>query len=155
MISSALHTPLIVLFNALMSLDDGRVLPVLKPAKKTGRPRASAFRKSSIGAAAFTVKRLTETGMQAPAARSAVARTLRAVGVKPARGRAGAITERTVLGWCEEVSADVGRRGEAAQTYDLLMADTTTNELPARQMRKVLLDRLAATAKKVRAQEGA
>ena len=39
-ISSALHTPLIVLFNALMSLDDGGVLPVLKPANKTGR-RAS------------------------------------------------------------------------------------------------------------------
>jgi hypothetical protein len=156
-ISSVLHAPLGVLLDALMSLDDGRVLPVLKPAKKTGRSRASALRMSLIGGAAFTVKRLTETGMQAPAARKAVADTLRAVGVKPARG--GVITAQTVRGWCAEVSADVGRRSEAAKTYDLLMAEpmgyTTTNELPASQVRKVLVDRLAATAKIVRAQEGA
>ena len=72
-ISLSLHAPLGVLLDALMSLDDGRVLPLLKPANKTGRPRASAFRKSLIGSAAFTVKRLTESGMQAPAARNAVA----------------------------------------------------------------------------------
>jgi hypothetical protein len=49
-IFSKLHAPLIVLFNALMSLDDGNVSPLLKPTKKTGRAPL-------IGAAAFTVTR--------------------------------------------------------------------------------------------------
>jgi len=157
-ISSALHAPLAVLFDALMSLDDGRALPLLKPANKTGRPRASAFRGSLIGAAVLTVKRLTEVGMKTPAAHEAVARNLKGAGIKPARGRVGAITARTIRGWCEEVSADVGRNGEAAQTYDLLIKDprgSATNGLRPKQARTVLLGRLAAVARKIRAQEGA
>ena len=75
-ISSSLYAPLVGLFDALVILDDGRVLPVLKPAEKTGATPASAARASLIGAAVFTAKRLTETGMQAPAAHEAVARKL-------------------------------------------------------------------------------
>jgi hypothetical protein len=157
-ISSSLHAPLAVLFDALMNLDDGRASPLLKPAKKTGRSRASAMRASLIGGVVFTVKRLTETGMSVPAANKTVAHTLRAEGVKPARGRAGTITARTIRAWCEEVSADVGRHGEAAQTYDGLINDpkgSLTEGSPPKEARTVLLDRLTATAKRIRAQEGA
>ena len=157
-ISSSLHAPLAVLFDALMNLDDGRILPVLKPAKKTGRSRASAMRGSLIGSAVFTVKRLTEAEMEHPAAHKAVASTLTASGIKPARGRAKAITARTISGWCEEVRADVGRHSDAARTFDLLINDpkgSPMNGLPPKQARTVLLDRLAATAQKIRAQEGA
>jgi hypothetical protein len=94
-ISLSLHAPLAVLFDALMSLDDGKVLPLLKAAKKTGRSRATASRVSLMGTAAFTIKRRTETGMPASAAYTAVARALEVAGVKPARGRAGRITART------------------------------------------------------------
>jgi hypothetical protein len=149
-ISLRLHAPLGVLCDALMSLDDGKALPLLKPAKKLGRMRASALRGSLIGGAVFTVKRLTETGMKAPAAHQAVASALKRVGIKPARGRAEkSITARTIRGWCEEVSVDVGRHGEAAQTYDLLIKEGVA--LP----KQALLDRLTETAKVIRAQEGA
>jgi hypothetical protein len=156
-ISSGLHAPLAVLFDALMNLDEGSVLPLLRPRRKSGRSRANAMRGSLIGAVAFTVKRLTETGLNAPAARIAVARCLKGTGVKPARGRAGAITERTIGGWCEQVSADVGRHGEAAQTYDYLIADPrgSVTRLPPAQARHDLLKRLAKTAKDIRAHEGA
>src|SRR5262249_15200652 len=121
-ISSSLHAPLGALHDALMSLNDGRVLPLLDPAKKTGRPRASAMRASLIGLVAFTVMRLTETGMQATAAHTTVARELEKAGIKPARG-ARMITARTIRGWCEEVRSDVGRHGGASQTYNHLIAD--------------------------------
>jgi hypothetical protein len=156
-ISSGLHAPLAVLFDALMNLGEGSVLPLLRPPRKFGRLRASAMRGSLIGAVAFTVKRLTETGMNAPAAHIAVARCLKGADVKPARGRAGAIiTKRTIRGWCEQVSADVGRHGEAAQTYDLLTTDPTagvTTKLPPKKARTILLRRLVEAAKKIRAQE--
>jgi hypothetical protein len=158
-ISASLHAPLATLFDALMYLDDGRVLPLLKPAKKTGRARASAIRESLIGATAFTVKRLTETGMTAPDAHKAVARILGGIGIKPARGRAdNVITARTIGGWCEQVRADVGRYSTAAQTYDLLISDprgSTANDLLPAQARSALLEQLAKTAKKIRADEGA
>jgi hypothetical protein len=157
-ISSSLHAPLTVLFDALMSLDDGKIAPLLKPARTTGRAPASAIRQSLIGAAAFTVTRLTETGMHAPAAHKAVAKTLKSAGIKPARGRNATITARTIRGWCEEVSADFGRRGEAAQTYDLMLEgprDHTTSDLPPEQARALLVDRLATVARRIRADEGA
>ena len=154
-ISSSLHRPFGVLHDALMSLDDGKVLPLLKPMKKSGRARASAMRESLIGATVFTVNRLMDTGMHAPVARKTVASTLKALNIKPARGRIAAITARTVREWCERVAADVKRHGEAAQTYDELIAADDTNGLLPKQTRTVLLVRLADVATKIRAHEGA
>jgi hypothetical protein len=68
------------------------------------------------------------------------------------------ITARTIRGWCEAVSADVGGHGLAAQTYNLLASDQSedlTNELSPEQRRTALLDRLGATPKKIRGDEGA
>jgi hypothetical protein len=156
-ISSRLHAPLGALFDALMTLDDGKVLPLLKPEKKSGRARASALRGSLIGAVAFTVKRLTETGMHVPAAHQAVANALKRQGVKPARGRAAAMSTRTIRTWCEQVARDFGRHGEAPQTYDRLINDPSGNvsDQPPKQAQSVLLDRLADVARAIRAQEGA
>jgi hypothetical protein len=156
--SHGLHAPLVALFDALLSLDDGKLLPLLVPKKKPkgGRARASALRASLIGVSVFTVNRLIETGMLAPAAQKAVAQKLKISGIKSARG-AGTISARTVRGWCEHVSEDVGRHSEAAQTYDFLITDpeAVTDGLAPSQARTVLLDRLGALTKKIRAQEGA
>jgi hypothetical protein len=155
--SDGLHAPLAGLFDALMALDDGRVLPLLKPAKKTGRARASAMRESLIGAVVYTVDRLIETGMGADAAYEAVARKLNSLGITPARGAKPTIL-RTIRGWCERTHADVGRHGEAAQTYDGLLSTHprgAADGLPPRQVRAALLDQLAEMAKRIRAHEGA
>jgi hypothetical protein len=108
-----------------------------------------------IGTAVFTVKRLIETGMKTPAAHKAVAGNLKALNVKPARGRALRVTARTVREWCGQVAADVGRRGEAAQTYDGLICDARgdVTALNPPEARKLLLGRLTEVAKKIRADE--
>jgi hypothetical protein len=121
--SYRLHAPLVELFNALMNLDDGEVRPILKKARRTGRGRASAVRESIKGAVAFTVHALHATGLQTPAAHKLVASAVQKQGVMPERGRKQEVTARTIRGWCEDVAADVSRRGEAAQTFDLLQKE--------------------------------
>jgi hypothetical protein len=122
-LDEGLNAPLIALFNALLTLNDGNVLPILKPAPARGRSRASGIRDGLKGAAAFTVARLRATGRSVPDAREDVARVFRDAGVTTARGRYPTVTRRTVRGWCEEVAADMGRRGEAAQTFDGLQSE--------------------------------
>ena len=123
-----LNAPVVALFNALLSLDDGCVLPILKSVPPRGRSRASGVRDSLKGAAAFTVTCLVATGQRVPDARADVARLFRETGVTTARGRYPAVTSRTVRGWCEEVAADIGRRGEAAQTFDQLEKECSVVE---------------------------
>jgi hypothetical protein len=157
--SHGLHVPLAALFNALMNLDDGVVLPILKKARRTGRGRASATRESIKGAVAFTVHGLHATGLQMPAAHKLVASALQKQEVKAERGRDQGVTARTVRGWCEDVAADVSRHGEAAQTYDGLIADpdlrVITKGLPPKEARKGLLGLLAELLKKTRSQKSA
>jgi len=153
-LDEGLNAPLAGLSNALLSLDDGTVLALLKPVQPRGRSRASAFRDSLKGAAAFTVDRLCATGRTAPDAHADVAQVLRDAGVTAARGRFPAITSRTVRGWCQEVAADIGRRGDAAQTFDLmekecLVADGTA---PA-DIRRYYLGKLAGVIRATRGTE--
>jgi hypothetical protein len=102
-----------------MSLDDGDVQPILREIKHPGRPRGSAGRESLKGTADFTVDHLVHVcGLSPEQAREAVAEVLRNEDVMAARGRFPETTARTVGGWCEDVAADVGRHGEAAQTFD-------------------------------------
>jgi hypothetical protein len=143
-----LIAPLGVLLSALMSLDDGATQPILRRRPRRGRSRASAMRDCDIGAAAFTVSRLKELGMHDSDANKLVARRLTKIGVKASRGRNQTITERTVKGWCEAVSADFGRTGEAAVTFDLL------RDLPqAGSTADYYLDRLERVILKTRGQE--
>ena len=120
-----LHAPLVALFDALMNLDDGVIQPILQRVPHSGRSRASAIRESIKGAVAFTVDRLCSTGLPVARARKLVSRTLKEVGLAPERGKNPALTERTIRGWCEDVAADVSRKGEAAQTFARLQADVS------------------------------
>lgn len=116
--TEGLQAPLAVVFDALIHLDDGEVAPLLRPIRlpRGGRGRASAMHESLKGTVAFTVKRLHATGLAMPAAHRNVARELRKAGVTAARGPIRKASDRTVSGWCEDVAADYGCRGEAAQT---------------------------------------
>jgi hypothetical protein len=148
-LDEGLNAPLGSLLSALLSLDDGRVLSLLKPVLARGRSRASAIRDSLKGAAAFTVMRLRAAGRTAPDARKDVAHVFHNAGVKAARGQYPKITSRTVRGWCEEVAADVGRHGQAAQTFELLAADNTESA-EAADKRRYYLDKLAVLIRAIR-----
>jgi hypothetical protein len=145
--TESLHAPLVGLWDALMNLDDGVVHPMLQKVWHSGRGRGSAGRESLKGIAAFTVDRLRGCGMSLDDARESVARVLREEGVTAARG-GGEVGERTVRGWCEEVAADVGRHGEAAQTFDDLQKKFAAEQSAAPEIiRRSLLDRLAHVAR--------
>jgi hypothetical protein len=95
--------------------------------------------------------------MQLSEAHKAVATTLKSLGIKPARGRFPTITGRIIRGWCEQVASDVGRHSEAAQTHDLLLNDPRGNigtDLAPERAQALLLERLAAVARRMRAHEG-
>jgi hypothetical protein len=62
-VDGGLHIPLGKLEDALLSLDDGLVPPLLRPVKRGGRVRAPAMRECEKGTAAFTVARLIATGV--------------------------------------------------------------------------------------------
>jgi hypothetical protein len=135
--SYGLHAPLVALFDAMMNLDNGVVRPILQRVPHSGRSRASAVRESIKGAIAFTVDRLCTTGLPVTSARKLVARTLKEVVLTAERGRHPTVTERTIRGWCEDVAADVSRKGEAAQVFDSLQRDIApasgSNPAPIRQ----------------------
>jgi hypothetical protein len=112
--------PIVALLNALTSLDEGDVLPLLAPAKRTGRHPASVARNCAKGMAVATAARLQEAGMGAGESYRRVAKICREAGFAPGRGRNPHVTERTLIGWKEEIEADPGRRSDAAMTFDRL-----------------------------------
>ena len=118
-----LSTPLAALESALWVLDEGVVEPILKPTRqaRSGRARSSVLYQELKGAAVFVVHRLHRLGLEQKKARAVVADELRSIGVKPDRG-SGQITARTIRWWCEEVAADVGRQGVAAQRSHTLLS---------------------------------
>jgi hypothetical protein len=111
-----LSASLAALESALWALDEGVVQPILKPARRAqrGRARSSVLHQELKGAAVYVVDRFHYLGLEQKKARAIVAAELRRIGVKPQRG-SGEITARTIRGWCQEVAADVGRHGVAAQ----------------------------------------
>jgi hypothetical protein len=150
-LDEGLNAPLTALFSGLLSLDDGTALPLLKPVPVRGRSRVSGIRDSLKGAAAFTATRLRATGRSAPDAFADIARVFRKARVIAARGRYPEITTRTVRGWCEEVAADIGRRGEAAKTFDLMENECVlTAGADAAAERRFYLDKLAALITAIR-----
>jgi hypothetical protein len=114
------------LLNALMSLDKGEVLPVLKPRRRPGSPRDSAGKGVVKGMAAHVIERLVAAGLNLDEAYEKVAGVLRQAGITP--GRKGArdqrteTTARTVRGWCERIAADVGRERLSARQFDSMTA---------------------------------
>ena len=152
--SHGLHAPLVALFDALMNLNDGVVQPILQTVPHSGRGRAGAVRDSIKGAVAFTVDRLCATGLPVTSARKLVARTLKEVGLVAGRGRYAAVTERTIRGWREDVTLDVGRKGQAAQTFDMLQQDIApaSGSDPA-SIRREVLNRLSDLIRRTRSGE--
>jgi hypothetical protein len=116
-LAGTLHMPILNLQNALQALEENNVLPILKPVARSGRAASSHARLTLKGKAAGKVKLLVEAGLDRRRALQVVAKTLAEQGVRPERG-SGAITANTVRHWCDEVAADVGRRGTAAMAYD-------------------------------------
>src|SRR5262249_2719790 len=121
------------LLNALVSLEDGQVLQLLKPRKRQrgeGSAPASTAKARAVAAAVLAVHRLCETGMKRGEAYERVAKVCREVGLKRSRSGKGGpgqgleVTARTVRGWREEAAADVGRHSVTAQTFDLLQSQT-------------------------------
>ena len=63
-VAEGVHAPIALLFDALMSLDDGKVSLMLAPKKRSGRAHASSFYNGLKGIAVFTVQRLQATGVK-------------------------------------------------------------------------------------------
>ena len=141
-----LSAPLAALESALWALDEGVVEPILKPARRArgGRARSSVLRQELKGAAVYVAHRLHSLGLEQKEALAIVAAELRRIGVKPDRG-SGEITPRTIRGWCDEVAADVGRDGTAAQRCYLLLShpeDRTLDDMPPEAAKSWLRSRL-------------
>jgi hypothetical protein len=121
--------PLTSLQSALLNLDDGEALPLLRPVRRPvgGRSLASAARESAKAMVAGTMHRLCETGLDTKEACEGVAKVCREAGFKPgrkgakdSRGQEPEVTARTVRGWWEKIAEDVGRHSQAAQLFDHL-----------------------------------
>jgi len=117
--------PINDLLSSLISLNDGKVSPLLKPVSRSGRPRNSVAKEGAKATAVFVVKRLAGMGLDPNLAYERVARVCRQAGVSP--GRKGGknqigteMTARTVRKWCDDISADVGCHSRAGRHFYLL-----------------------------------
>jgi hypothetical protein len=156
-----LRQPLTALINALVSLNDGQVLPLLERQRRSGRSPASAARENDMATAAFIVHRLCQTGVEPNEAYERVAKVCREAGVKPARkgtknspGQEAEVTGRTVRYWCDKIKADIGCRSPAAQTFKRLTQSQTRGAHAIRQATpNALLDSLGRSLAQMRASE--
>lgn len=142
--------PINALLSALMSLNDGKVLPLLDSVCWPGQSRNSVAQEGAKATAVFVVKRLCEIGMDVNEAYEKVALVCRQTGVRPARKGAtdqkGEMTARTVRGWCEVISADAGYHSRAGLHFSLLsegeplLRGGTTPDALLEQLRRFLTD---------------
>jgi hypothetical protein len=113
------------LISALRSLNDGAVLPLLEPVRRSGRPRNSAAMDYAKALAVFITRRLCDSGMNSNDAYGRVALVCRQAGLRPSRRSGGQkleMTARTVREWCAAISADVGCRTRVGQNFASLMS---------------------------------
>jgi hypothetical protein len=139
-LSQLLHVPILHLQDALQSLDEGTVSPMLTAVPHSGRASSTGGRAALRGHAAGTVTRLIEANVPRGQAHALVARALVRLGVRPERG-SGQITATTVRHWYAEVATDVSRRGAAAIVYDGMFTDEERRRfsgLPSDQERRAL-----------------
>jgi hypothetical protein len=120
--SETLHTPILRLQDALISLEKNSVLPIVTPTSRRGRGGSSQMHLALKGHVAGTIRRLVSVGVDQSDAQQKVAALLRRRGVRAERGP-GQVTTGTVRNWCNEVSSDVGRKGTAALVYDDMFAE--------------------------------
>jgi hypothetical protein len=117
-----LHVPVLRLQDALLALVENNVSPMLRPVPRSGRASSTGARAALRGYAAGTVARLVQAEVPREQAHALVASALVKLGVGRERGPRP-ITATTVRHWCDDVSADVGRRGGAAVVYDGMFTD--------------------------------
>jgi hypothetical protein len=146
-----MHAPLVALHDAVESLDNNLVKPILKPNSKPGRPPDSKLRESVKGHAVFTARRLHAAGgIRLPQAYAQVAHTLIRASFKSHKGK---MTRETIAQWDQEIKADVGRLGVAAQMYDDLTKAVSGVRVDAVKLKKGLLDSLQEQVRLMRADE--
>lgn len=102
-LAETLHVPLMSLHSALLALNENNVEPILKPIKRTGRATSSPTRYALIGFAVGAAQRLEWTGLSATDANEAIAKKLRALRVKPTRGK-GEVTAATLRRWRDKIA---------------------------------------------------
>ncbi len=112
-----LQVPILTLQDALAGLNNNAVAPILRPVPRRGRSPSNVMHAVMRGHAAATVTTLMEIGFGRDEALREVAKVLSQIGIRPERG-SGAVKAGTVRNWCNEVSSDIGRHGEAARQYD-------------------------------------
>jgi hypothetical protein len=124
--AEGMQVPLGHLLAAVQSLDEGKVTPLLKPAPPRGRSSEGLAHDTTRALAAHFVTLLAPTGTaqrHVKQARTSVAGVLWRAGMRPTRGAGNArITERTVRGWCETLTADVGCKTRAGHILANLRA---------------------------------
>jgi hypothetical protein len=124
-----LSAPLVVLGDALLSLEAGKVAPVLSPRKRRGAAPEGVLYETLKGSAVSVVRRLQATGMSRKDSRGAVARELSKLGLRPARKGsregAGQFTARTIAKWEDDIAADIGFSTVAAVAFREIEAEAT------------------------------
>lgn len=174
-VRDGVHAPLARLYSDLMSLSDGMVSAMLAPIKKRGRARASGAYDAMKGIAAFTLRRLTATGIRPPEARKMVANELAKRGIRPTRkgSQQGLerFSERTLRKWQDDIGVNETATGtlrhlEAAHLMETLQhfglsslpAGSTADDLLLQRFRpielqRVYLDKMAAYIARTRSRE--
>jgi hypothetical protein len=140
-----LHVPLLNLMGALAALDENNVEPILKPTKGSGRAPDSPRRAALMACAVIAVRQLQDIGVGRHEAVQMVARTLSRLGVRAGRG-SGAITDRTVRGWCERVAQGAGPIATQAALMMEPHWNKTIESKPPVERRKWILAMLSAFA---------
>ena len=102
-LTETLHVPLMSLHSALLALNENNVEPILKPTKRTGRAASSPRRYTLMGIAVGAAQRLEWTGLSPTEANKAVAAKLKALDIKPARGKGG-VTAGTLRRWRDKIN---------------------------------------------------
>lgn len=102
-LTETLHVPLMSLHSALLGLNENNVEPILKPTKRTGRAASSPRRYILMGIVVGAAQRLEWTGLSPAEANKAVAAKLKALDIKPARGKGG-VTAGTLRRWRDKIN---------------------------------------------------
>jgi hypothetical protein len=149
--AQSLQVPILRLQDALASLEQNRVEPIVQPVQRTGRAPSSDAYGSLKGQAVATVELLVQMGLNPRDARRTVATELTKLGVRPERG-SGTVTATTLRNWRDEISSDIGRHTAGAVNYDLAIAPAelaTFGNMPKNQARSRARELLAHWIKSV------
>lgn len=141
-----LSVPIVMLLDALSSLDDGNTAPCLRAEaanRRGGRAKSSGLYVSVQALAINAAYQLSELGIPFSTCFDEVSVVVKSAGVKPSRG-SKAITARTIRGWKETSEADVAFETPLAQRLYLLREEPRASlaHLPRREAAKQILRRL-------------